>query len=169
MSALPARQLLLLSPLLLLATGCADQGAFPSLAPRLVERLSNDEPLRIAPVIAPDPELASRVAELLAQARRGHGEFQAALPAAKAAMSRAGASGTESWIEAQQAISRLEGARAPTVIALAQLDLLSVERARQPTNASDMEALLAAVEAAQTLFVSQQAEIDQLRTRLRLG
>lgn len=169
MSALPVRLFLLLSPLLLLATGCADQGEFPSLTPRPVERLSNDEPVRIAPVIAPDPALGGRAAELLAQARRGHAEFQAALPAARVGVSRAGDPGTESWIEAQQAVSRLEGARARTVIALAQLDLLSVERARQPTNAGDMEALLTAVEAAQTLFASQQAEIDQMRTRLRLG
>lgn len=168
MSALLLRPVIALSPLLLVAAGCGDQGAFPSLAPRPVERLSNDEPVRIAPVVAPDPVLSGQVAELLAQARRGHAAFRDALPAASAAVGRADASGSESWIEAQQAISLLESVRGPTVTALAQLDLLSVERARRPVNAGDREALLAAVEAAQALFREQQAEIDQLKVRLRL-
>lgn len=169
MSALPLRPFMALSALLLVAAGCADQGAFPSLAPRPVERLSNDEPVRIAPVVAPDPALSGQVAELLAQARRGHAQFQAALPVASAAVGRASAPESESWTEAQQAISVLESVRGPTVTALAQLDLLSVERARQPINAGDLAALLAAVEAAQALFREQQAEIDRLKARLRIG
>jgi hypothetical protein len=150
-----------------LLAGCADRGSFPSLAPRPVERLSNDEPVRTTPFVAADPQLSAQVAQLLADARRGQTEFQAALPAARGSVGRAGASGTESWIEAQQAMSRIEAARAASVIALAQLDRLSIDRARRPTNAGDFAAVLAAVEQAQALVAAQQVEIDRLRSALR--
>lgn len=152
---------------LLSLAGCADQGSFPSLAPRPVERLSNDEPVRVAPMVATNPALTARIAELLRNARGGETEFQAALPAARASVSRAEAAESESWIEAQQAISRLEAKRAATVTALAQLDTLSVERARLPIGAGDFEALLAAVETARSLAAGQQAEINRLRGALR--
>ena len=156
-----------LIPMLTLAAGCADRGSFPSLAPRAVERLSNDEPVRAAPVVAADPALRERIAELLRSARSGEAEFQSALSAARASVGLAGAAQSESWIEAQQALSRLESARAATVTALAQLDALSVERARVPTNAAEFEALLAAVESAGSLAAGQQAEINRLRSALR--
>lgn len=147
--------------------GCADQGSFPSLAPRPVERLSNEEPVRIAPFVAPDPQLSSEVADLLSAALQGQTRFEATLPAARVSVGRAGAAGSESWIEAQQIVSRLEAARAASVAALTQLDRLSIERASRTTNAQDFASLLAAVEQAQRLVAAQQSDIDRLRGSLR--
>ena len=167
MALFPHRAGVLAAALLALAAGCAPQGSYPSLAPRPGERLSTDEPVRVRPEVAADPALAAEVAELLARARRGEAAFQAALPAARAGVARGGAAGSDSWIEAQQAVSRLEGARAETAAALALLDSLSIERAARPTNTADFQALLSAVDTAQALANAQKAEIDSLRGRLR--
>jgi hypothetical protein len=107
------------------------------------------------------------VAQLLASARKGNADFQAELPAARASVARAGAAGSDDWVEAQQAVSRLEGARAETAAAVTQLDALSIERAARPTNAADFQALLGALEIAQSLADGQKAEIDRLQGQLR--
>jgi hypothetical protein len=158
---------LLLVPVLSLAAACAPEGSFPSLAPRAVERLSTEEPVRAEPAVPADPSLSGQVAQLLASARKGNADFQAELPAARASVARAGAAGSDDWVEAQQAVSRLEGARAETAAAVTQLDALSIERAARPTNAADFQALLGALEIAQSLADGQKAEIDRLQGQLR--
>lgn len=167
MTLLPKVPQLTLALALGLVAGCAEEGAFPSLAPRPVEQLSMDEPIRPQPVVASDPALAARIAELTALAREGEAKFAAERGGAEAAVARAGAPVTDSWIEAQQAVSRLEGARAETAAALAQLDSLTVERAGRPTNARDFQALVEAVEAVQALADRQKAELDRLQGALR--
>jgi hypothetical protein len=167
MASLSTRPNLLLPALLALAAGCAPEGSFPSLAPRAVERLSGEEPVRAQPSVPADPALSAEVAEILERARRGQTDFEAALPAARSAVARAGAPGSDAWVEAQQAVSRLEGARAETAAAVTQLDSLSIERAASPTNAADFQALLGAVEIAQSLADAQKAEIDRLQGQLR--
>lgn len=156
----------LLSASLLLLAGCAAQGGFPSLAPRAVERIADEEPVTAAPVVPADAALRGLVAELIADARRGQAAFEAALPAAASAVSGAGPAGSEGWIAAQQAISRLEAARAPTTIALAALDRLRVERASRPINPADLQALLAAMETVTELARQQHARVDELRGSL---
>lgn len=147
--------------------GCAPNGEFPSLAPRAIEsQVDSEVPVRLPPAVASDPQLLSRIAALLAEAREGHQTFEAILPEARAEVARAGAAGSESWIEAQEAISRLEAVRAPTVTALAQLDLLAIDRAAQATNEEDFAALLAAVDAASALARQQREIIDRLRAAL---
>jgi len=163
----PQFRAMTLLPLLLAAlAGCAEDASFPSLAPRAVERLSNEEPVRAPVQVAADPELSGRIAELEGKARRGNNGFTTALPAARAVIDRAGAAGSDSWIEAQEALSGLEAARAETLLALAALDGLSVERATLPTNAGQFQALLAAFDAARLLAAEQQSEIDRLRRSL---
>lgn len=153
--------------LFLLLAGCAERGPFPSLAQREVERENRfDEPVRTPPAAAPDPALAAAVSELLGQARQGQSAFGELLPAARASAAAAGAAGTESWIEAEQALSRLEAARAPTVIALAELDRLSIKRAGRPTESGQFQALMAAVATAKRLADAQQEQIDRLRGSL---
>jgi hypothetical protein len=160
------RRLVLLIPALAVAGGCAARGPFPSLAPRPAERLSMDEPVREAAAAAPDPQLAAQIAALLADARRGQAEFETVLPGIRSSVGAAGAAGSESWIEAHKAISRLEAARALSVAALAQLDELGVGRAALPTNAEQLATLLAATQSAETLAAGQQGEIDRLRASL---
>jgi hypothetical protein len=147
--------------------GCAPNGQFPSLEPRAIEREDPlAEPVRTPPVIASDPALPARAAELLAEARRGEGEFEAALGAASAAARRAGAPGSESWVVAQQQISRAEAARAPTSTALAELDRLATERAREPTNQNDFAAIRSALEEAGRISAGQQQRLDRLRSQI---
>src|SRR5690242_16657459 len=96
------RPALLVLPL----AACATGGDFPSLAPRPVEQLSMEEPVRVDPPVAADPALRGRAAELLGEARRGDGQFDAAYARAVPIVRRAGPSGSDSWIEAQEHISR---------------------------------------------------------------
>ena len=147
-------------------SACATKGTFPSLAPRAVERLSMDEPIRPAPAIPADASLARQIAELTAAARQGQAEFDRLLPATRTAAGAAGGPGSEGWIEAQQRLSRLEAARAPTVTALAELDALNVRRANVPTSSSDQAALRQATEAAGALASAQQQIIDSIRASI---
>ncbi len=150
-----------------LLAGCAAEGDFPSLEPRAVEReLAQTDPAPPAP-LADDPALAERVAALAAEARRGEAEFEAALPVARSAVAAAGPAGGEAWIEAQQALSRLEAARGATVRALADLDALALAEANKTTlNGADLERLRAAVAALQAIADRQHDEIAGLRARL---
>lgn len=151
----------------LLLGGCAAQGDFPSLAPRAVESINYDEePVREVPAVAPDPALAAQIAALLEQARQGQSAFEAALPAARASVGSAGAAASESWIAAQMAISRLESARGPTALALAELDQLALAHANRPINEGDFERLMAVVESVRAFAVAQKAEIERLRAAL---
>lgn len=171
--------ILLTTPLL---GACAAQSEFPSLAPRAVERDltggsapadcpgAEDVAAPVAeappPPVNPDPQLGTRVAELLAAARQGQAEFAEALPAADRAAARAGAAGSESWIAAQQEISRLEAARARTVDALAELDALAIRRSDASVSEPDYQAVLAATEEVRALAQTQQAELDRMAGRV---
>jgi hypothetical protein len=154
----------------LLVSGCAAQGTFPSLQPREVERnVSTEEPVREQIFVQSDPALRGRAAELLALARRGESEFESAYGRASTAAARAGAPGTESWLVAQQAISRVEAARDETTRALAELDALEVARAGQPTNSDDFAAVHAAAQEAQRISESQHARLARLRAAVGPG
>ena len=162
-------------PFLLFASmvgGCAEQGAFPSLMPRPIEleaaeeEAGTDTPPAAAPA-PPDPALVARLAELVALARQGEAAFRAAADGAAAQVARAGAAGSESWIQAQMAVSRLEEVRAPTVVALADLDALALARHRaaelQPAGHA---ALAAALEEVSAIASAQRAEISRLSALL---
>jgi hypothetical protein len=170
---------ILLAPLLLGA--CASQGQFPSLAPRAVERdltggsapvgcpdgsiqpgAASGAPETPPLPVNPDPQLGTRVAGLLTAARAGQAAFAEALPRASAGAARAGAAGSESWIAAQQEISRLEAARTRTVDALAELDALAVRRSDAPVTEADYQRRVSAAEEVRALAQTQQAELDRL-------
>jgi hypothetical protein len=160
------RRAALLATLLpaLAATGCALRGPCPSLAPRPAETAYASEDERQPTPQPDDPALAREIDRLAAEARSGAAEFDAAFPAAQAAANAAGASGSDSWIEAQQALSRVEAARARTTAALADLDRLGIERTSAGTlGDGDSERLRRAMAEIQALADSQ---LDRLR---RLG
>ncbi|HEX8654326.1 MAG TPA: hypothetical protein VF693_03780 [Allosphingosinicella sp.] len=151
-----------------IASACKPEGTFPSLAPRPIESEDPlEEPVRAPPVVVADLELRTSAASLLAEARRGHGAFEAAAGAAASAARGAGAPGSESWVVAQEAISRAEAARAPTMRALAELDRLATERAGLPTNEADFAAIRAALAQAERLAAVQQQRMDGLREAVR--
>jgi hypothetical protein len=153
---------------ILVAAGCTPNSEFPSLEPRAIEQEDPlAEPVRTPPAVAVEPELRARASELLAEARRGERDFEPALGSASAAVRGAGPPGSESWVVAQQQISRAEAARAPTTSALAELDRLATERAGQPTNEDDFAAIRGALEEAGRIAAGQQLRLDRLRAQLR--
>ena len=153
---------------LLAAAGCAAPGPYPSLAPRPAEKAYAEDAEERKPTPQPDdPALAGEIDRLLAEAEAGGSAFDSALPAAEAAAGAAGAAGSDSWIEAQQALSRLESARARTTAALADLDRLAVERTAAGTLGSgDSERLRRATEEMQALADAQADRLQRLGASL---
>ena len=150
-----------------LAGGCTTEGDFPSLAPRAIEQEDPlAEPVRTPPVVASDPALRARVAELRNAGLSGVAAFEADARAAEAAAARAGASGSDSWVEAQQALSRLEAARGPATVALAELDRLLIVRAAEPTADEDLAAIRNAMAEIERLVAEQQRRFDAVRSRI---
>src|SRR3954471_829247 len=149
-----------------LVAGCVSQGPFPSLAPRPAERQDwSEEPVRAAPAVADDPALRRRVDALLEQASAGERSFEADYAAAERLAAHAGREGSDSWIEAQQAISRLVAARAATGEALAELHQLRLARAAQPTSSGDLAGLDAAIAEAEQTAAHQQQRIERISPR----
>ena len=146
--------------------GCVSQGPFPSLALRPAEQEDwTEEPAHAAPVVADDAALRTRIAALIAEAREGGRAFDADLPAAERAAAHVGAAESDSWVEAQQAISRLQASRGRTDEAAAELQQLRLTRAGQPTSAADLAALDAAIEEISALVDRQQAQLDRFSRR----
>lgn len=169
---------------LLLIAGCTRSTNSPSLAPRAVEREFTGAPAPTGPCaqdqdgcykpaetepVAPadDAAIGARVTELSAAAAEGQEAFAAILPAASAAAARAAEPGSDSWINAQQELSRLEAARGTTIDALSALDALAIDRADKPTSAADLDAITAAADAARRLSDAQEADLERLRGSLR--
>ena len=154
--------------------GCAQDGDYPSLAQRPAEleyaRESGQVPTSPR-AAADDVAVSDRIAALTAEARGGEAEFEAAYGAASAAAGRAGPEGSDSWIEAQQAISRLSVAQARTTRALADLDQFALARAGEAASLSpaDEARLRAAVEAVQALANAQSERLARLEASLRGG
>jgi hypothetical protein len=149
---------------LALAAACAAPGPYPSLAPRPAEKAYAEDAEERKPTPQPDdPALAGEIDRLLAEGKAGAAEFDAALPAAQRASSAAGGAGSDSWIEAQQALSRLESARARTTAAVADLDRLAVERTSAGTlGGGDAERLRSAAAELQVLTDSQADRLQRL-------
>jgi hypothetical protein len=160
---------LLVPALLLFLPGCASQGDFPSLAPRPVE--SELPPADRAPpeaVLPDDPALPAGLQPFLAAARQGQAEFERSLPPARAAVGRAGASGTDSWVEAQQAISRVEAARNATAKAIADLDAYSLDQAKaHPLSPGDLDRIRQVVAQLQAIADAQGREVASLIAQLQ--
>ncbi|MBV8687768.1 MAG: hypothetical protein JOZ90_03850 [Alphaproteobacteria bacterium] len=164
-----ADALLLLS--LALLSACAEPGPYPSLAQRPAERAYAEEAAREPVAAAPlpdDPAVAGRIDALLAEGERGEAEFAAAFAPAAAAASRAGAAGSDSWVEAQQALSRATAAQERTGRALGDLDQFALARAGAgPLSEADQARLRRATEALQAAARAQAARIERLEATLR--
>jgi hypothetical protein len=167
-----------------LLSACAASGDYPSLAPRATEYTLSGRPLPACLVrqggaatptqsepdgpVEPDHQLRERIEALLGEARRGQSEFAAVLPAAEAAARGAGAAETESWIAAQQQISRLEAARVKTQDALAELERLALACQNNPkSHPEDLQRVTVATEEVRALAGAHQSELDRLSLSLR--
>lgn len=154
----------LAAALSLALVGCAQQGAFPSLARRPVEDIDMTvEPVREAPVVPPNEALRARIEQLTDALRGGEARFDRDYEAAASAARAAGPRGSENWVVAQQAISRLEASRAQATAALADLNQLRLERADLPTSEEDQAALETAIAFGDRIAAEQQARLDRLR------
>ena len=114
------------SLLLLAATlsACGPPGGpYPSLQPRAAEaidpRVPIERPMNDRPV---SPALATRLVELVNQARNGDAAFDTAVSQAERLAASAGAAQTEGWIAAQEALTAAIAAREPTARALGDID-----------------------------------------------
>jgi hypothetical protein len=146
--------------------GCVSRGAFPSLAPRPAEQEDwAEEPVHAAPAVANDAALRTRIAALLAEARDGERAFAADLPAAERATAHPAPEGSDRWIEAQQAISRLQASRGRTDDAAAELHQLRLARSGQPTSTADLAALDAAIQEIGAIVERQQRQVDRVNPR----
>ena len=172
-----------------LLASCAASGPFPSLAPRAVEHDPSDGTALVrpclkggqqasgttprpalppAPAVEPaDPTLPARLEALNAKASEGDSAFGRAIDTAAAAVSSAGTAGSESWVAAQQAVSRAETARAPTLDALSDLSALAVAVAQRRANPADAQALREALDAVQAIADRQFARIGEVRAPLK--
>ena len=155
--------------LVMLVSGCAEPGPYPSLAPRPIERalaLADEAP---PPPPLPDtPEVTARAAELVEQARGGMPAFERALGVAERAVRGAGAAGSDSWVAAQQAVSRVEAARAVTTRAMGELDAYSVSQAAtRSLSPNDLERLAAAAAEVQAISDRQSEAVNRLQRALR--
>ena len=108
-----------------LSACAAPGGPYPSLQPRAAEaidpRVPVERPMNERPVT---PALASRLTELIAQARSGDAAFAPAADQAERLAAVAGAPQSEGWVAAQQALSVAAAARAPTASAIGDIDAI---------------------------------------------
>ena len=105
---------------------CATPGGpYPSLQPRAAEaidpRVPVERPMNDRPV---SPALASKLADLVGQARAGEAAFDSAADQAERLAAVAGGAQSEGWVAAQEALSAAAAARGPTTTALGDIDAL---------------------------------------------
>jgi len=144
-------------------SGCMAEGPFPSLAQRDVERQPLGEPVRPSPIVADDAALRTTLLDLTRLARHAHSDFSAAVGLADIAARSAGGPGSDSWIAAQEQLSRAEAARTGTTGALGDLDRLALDRSNLPTSPADQAALAAAKTEVERLAADQQMRLDRLK------
>ena len=144
------------------------QGPFPSLAPRPEEGLiSVAEPVRPPVAVASDAALRAPDRGACASAAAPARALSTPLiPRPSRRRAASAPRGSDSWVAAQQAVSRLEAARGEATAALADLDRLSVDRADLPTNAEDYALIGAAMAEIERETAERQTRLDALRSRL---
>jgi hypothetical protein len=115
--------------LVLLLGACASAKDYPSLARRPVERMTGSSEV-VAPEATPrplaplSPELTTRLAQLVDQARGADQRFAARRDGATRLISAGSgaAPGSDGWSAASIALGELESARSDAMVALTELD-----------------------------------------------
>ena len=159
------RSLVLIAAIAL--TGCTQSATrYPSLLPRAAESQSLAEPVRPAPVAAPDPALDKRVGDMIAQLDAMAAAFNqgAQTAEAKIAVARGLPEGSEPWLDAQAALADLDTLRAPLLTLLSDLEELAIERGT--AGLVPYPALEAAVARAEALSTAQQDRSGALEAAL---
>lgn len=147
--------------------------AYPSLAKRPIEAQAVPQ---VAPATASDQPAAdaldaqsqARVDAAESASQAADHDFQAALPAARAMVSKAGEAGSEPWVQAQQAVSALEADRARGRSGLADLDQLARDllASQDPAKLGRAPAVTAAAARIQARNDAQSATLSDLEAKL---
>jgi len=152
--------------------GCsAPGGPYPSLQPRIAERIDPrvpvERPMNDRPVSA---ALAARLAELVSEARAGDAAFGPVAAQAEQLASAAGAPQSETWIVAQEALSAAVAARKPTATALGDIDALGATALQSQGGLAprDLAAIQAAAAEAAAIDQRQAGRIDAIQRQLGL-
>jgi hypothetical protein len=156
--------------LLALSACAAPGGPYPSLQPRAAEaidpRVPVERPMNERPVT---PALASRLGELVAQARSGDAAFTPAAVQAERLAAVAGAPQSEGWIAAQQALSVAAAARAPTATALGDIDAIGANMLQSQSGIAPND-LAAIKKAGAEVGAIDQRQADRIKAiQRRLG
>lgn len=169
------RALLSLTVASLSLTGCGRPANYAALLPRPTELAEGDSPAS-APEsqtkpLAPLPAASVQaISDAKHAAQRGDDAFRALLdPQRKYFTAAQGAAPmSEAWVAAQQALSTLEAARAPTVQALADLDQLCLQARTAGTDSAPIDTArtkVSALVAVQNDALAQlSASLSQIRT-----
>ncbi len=151
----------------MLLAGCAQTSTrYPSLLPRANERLDFTEPERPVAQATPDAGLDARIAALTTLIDSADREFQTAAKDAetKVARARGLSAGSSPWLDAQTALSVLDGLRARTAVPLGDLDQLRIERAQ--SGQPDYPALQAAMDRASAIVTAQESRARSLEAAI---
>jgi hypothetical protein len=146
-------------------------GPYPSLQPRAGEavdpRIPVERPLNDRPVT---PALASHLAGLVAQARSGNAGFETAVAQAERLAGAAGASQSESWIAAQEALTAAIAAAGPTRAALADIDAIGATALQTQGGIApnDLAAIRSASDEVAAIDQREAARIKAIQRRLGL-
>ena len=162
------------SPLLLLLAlvlpACtAGSGREPSLAPRAAETIDPRVPIpnNPGPVVA-DSAIQDRLGALLSAVRSADAKFQQQLASVERLVANAGAARSESWVEAQQALSALEASRNEGSRAMADIDAVASGQinARGGISPGNLAAINSALNEANAIAVNQGDALNRLMARL---
>jgi hypothetical protein len=157
--------------LLFALAACSYQGAGPepSLAPRAAEAIDPHVPIPSQVPSGPaDSSLVQRLEELVAAAREGAPAFEARAAEASRLAAAAGPASSESWVAAQQALSRLVEQYGVTTRAAADIDALASAQleGKRWIAPADQEAIAAAAAAVAAISQAQADTLARLREAL---
>ena len=141
----------------------------PSLAPRPAEAIDPRVPIPSeVPSVPVDGTLAAKLRELVGEAQAGVAAFDAAQGEAERLAAGAGPMASESWVDAQQALSRLIEQYGVTTRAAANIDELGSSRLESQhwIRPADQQAIAAAAAEVAAINDRQAAAIDRLKDQL---
>lgn len=151
--------------------GCSapQSGTEPSLAPRPAEAIDPRVPIpNQVPSVPVDAALATRLDQLVGEARAGVGSFNSMRAEAERLAAGAGPMASESWVAAQQALSRLVEQYGVTTRAAANIDELGSNRleSQRWIKPADQQAIAGAAAEVAAISEPQGAAIDRIRDQL---
>lgn len=141
----------------------------PSLAPRPAEAIDPRVPVGSSESVGvADPALTATLERLVATAKGSEAEFAARAGRAEQLAASAGAAGSESWVAAQLALSRLVSQQGVATNASAEVDSIAGQQLKQQKwiASADRKAIAAAQAEIGAVTQRQAAIVSGLRERL---